>query len=329
MGLLDGQRAVVTGGGSGIGRATCRRMAEEGARVAVLDVNEESAEAVADEIGGIAFGVDVGDPDAMREAVDAAAAELGGLSVIYNNAGTSAFGKLHEMDLADWDRVLRVNLTGVWAGIRAAVPHLLAGGGGSIVSTASISGTRPAAGESPYAASKAAVAALTASAALEYGPSIRVNAVSPGMIRTAMTAQMFEFMPNQVERFEKGTPVARIGEPEDIADVVVFLCSDLARFVTGQNIVVDGGLTLHGSGVDGIFDIVFPAKRDVRREASRRRRRPMSASRFRRSGRRGLGRPWSSSSREPRRRSAARRIHAGSGTGRAWPTWQGRRHRDR
>ena len=204
MGLLDGRRAVVTGGGSGIGRATCRRMAEEGAQVAVLDVNAESAEAVADEIGGIAFGVDVGDPDAMREAVDAAAAELGGLSIIYNNAGTSAFGKLHEMDLADWDRVLRVNLTGVWAGIRAAVPHLLAGGGGSIVSTASISGTRPAAGESPYAASKAAVAALTASAALEYAPSIRVNAVSPGMIRTAMTAQMFEFMPESGGALRKG-----------------------------------------------------------------------------------------------------------------------------
>ena len=140
------------------------------------------------------------------------------------------------------------------------MPHLLAGGGGSIVSTASISGTRPAAGESPYAASKAAVAALTASAALEYAPTIRVNAVSPGMILTAMTEQMFEFMPSQTERFEKGTPVARIGEPEDIADVVVFLCSDLARFVTGQNIVVDGGLTLHGSGVDGIYDLVFPAK---------------------------------------------------------------------
>ena len=106
MGLLDGQKAVVTGGGSGIGRATCRRMAEEGARVAVFDVNEDSAEAVADEIGGIAFGVDVGDPDALREAFDAAAAELGGLSIMYNNAGTSAFGKLHEMDLADWDRVL-------------------------------------------------------------------------------------------------------------------------------------------------------------------------------------------------------------------------------
>ncbi len=258
MGLLDGRKAAVTGGGSGIGRATCRRMAAEGARVAVLDVDAESAESVAREIDGIAFGVDVGDPDALRGAVDAAAGELGGLSIIYNNAGTSTFNKLHEMDPAEWERVLRVNLTGVWAGIRAAVPHLLAAGGGSIVSTASISGTRPAAGEGPYAASKAAVAALTASAALEYAPSIRVNAVSPGMIRTAMTAPMFEFMPNQVERFEKGTPVGRIGEPEDIADVVVFLCSDMARFVTGQNIVVDGGLTLHGSGVDGIFDVVFP-----------------------------------------------------------------------
>ena len=170
MGLLDGQRAVVTGGGSGIGRATCRRMAEEGARVAVLDVDPDAAEAVAGEIGGVAFGVDVGDPEAVQAAVDASASALGGLSTLYNNAGTAAFDKLHQLDPAEWDRVLRVNLTGVWAGFRAAVPHLRADGGGSIVSTASISGTRPAAGEGPYAASKAAVAALTASAALEYGP---------------------------------------------------------------------------------------------------------------------------------------------------------------
>jgi len=252
MGLLDGRTAVVTGGGSGIGRATCRRMTEEGARVAVLDVDRESAEVVAQDIGGVACGVDVGDPDALRDAVDAAARELGGFSIMYNNAGTSAFNRLHEYEPAEWERVLRVNLTGVWAGFRAAVPHLLVAGG-SIVSTASISGTRPAAGEGPYAASKAAVAALTAS--------IRVNAVSPGMIRTTMTAPWFEFMPDQVERFETGTPVARIGEPEDVADVVVFLCSDLARFVTGQNIVVDGGLTLHGSGVDTVFERVFPQDR--------------------------------------------------------------------
>jgi NAD(P)-dependent dehydrogenase (short-subunit alcohol dehydrogenase family) len=203
------------------------------------------------------FATDVGDPDGLRDVVDAAVASLGGLSILYNNAGTSSFSRLHEGKPDEWDRVLRVNLTGVYAGFRAAIPHMLAGGGGSIVSTASISGTRPAAGEGPYAASKAAVAALTASAALEYAPSIRVNAVSPGMIRTNMTAPMFEFMPDQVGRFERDTPVGRVGEPEDIADVVVFLCSDLARFVTGQNIVVDGGLTLHGSGVDGLFTQVF------------------------------------------------------------------------
>ncbi|HEY6473066.1 MAG TPA: SDR family oxidoreductase [Acidimicrobiales bacterium] len=258
MGLLDGRTAVVTGGGSGIGRATCRRMAEEGARVAVVDLDGESAEAVAKEIDGLPFGVDVGEPEAVRSAVDEATSRLGGLSIIYNNAGTSAFNRLHEFDPAEWERVLRVNLTGVWAGIRAAAPHMLAGGGGSIVSTASISGTRPAAGEGPYAASKAAVAALTASAALEYGPAIRVNSVSPGMIRTAMTAPWFQYMPDQEERFVRDTPVARVGEPEDVADVVVFLCSDLARFVTGQNIVVDGGLTLHGSGVDTVFERVFP-----------------------------------------------------------------------
>ena len=261
MGLVEGRAAVVTGGGSGIGRATSRRLAEEGARVAVVDVDSEAAAAVAKDFGGLAFGVDVGDPDALRQCVDAAAEELGGISILYNNAGTAAFNRLHELEPAEWERVLRVNLTGVWAGIRAAVPHMLAGGGGSIVSTASISGIRPAAGEVPYAASKAAVAALTASAALEYAPTIRVNAVSPGMIRTAMTAPWFEFMPDQVDRFERETPVARIGEPEDVADVVVFLCSDLARFVTGQNIVVDGGLILHGSGVDGVFDRVFPSDR--------------------------------------------------------------------
>ncbi len=260
MGLLEGARAVVTGGGSGIGRATCRRMVEEGATVAVFDVDGDSAEATAKEIGGSSYAVDVGDPEAMQAAVDAAAGELGGLSIVYNNAGTSAFNKLHELDPAEWDRVLRVNLTGVWAGIRAAAPHILAGGGGSIVSTASISGTRPAAGEGPYSASKAAVAALTASAALEYAPTIRVNAVSPGMIRTTMTAPWFEFMPDQEGRFQRDTPAGRVGEPEDIADVVVFLCSDLARFVTGQNLVVDGGLTLHGSGVDGIFDRVFKSQ---------------------------------------------------------------------
>ena len=171
--------------------------------------------------------------------------------------GVGSAAPLHEWAPEEWDHLLAVNLTGVYLGFRAAVPHLRASGGGSIVSTASISGTRPAAGEAPYAAAKAGVAAITASAALEYGPQIRVNSVSPGMILTALTEPLLQFLPHEHARFERTTPLGRIGQPDDIADVVVFLCSDLARFITGQNIVVDGGMTLHGSGVDGIFEQVF------------------------------------------------------------------------
>ena len=257
MGLLDGQRAVVTGGGSGIGRATARRMAEEGARVAVIDINGDAAREVAAEIDGTAHTADVTDPDALSGAVDDAVRAMGGLSTLFNNAGTGNQSPLHEWSLEEWNRLLAVNLTGVYLGFRSAIPHLRTSGGGSVVSTASISGTRPAAGEAPYAAAKAGVAAITASAALEYGPQIRVNSVSPGMILTALTEPLLQFLPHERDRYERTTPVGRIGEPEDIADVVVFLCSDLARFITGQNIVVDGGLTLHGSGVDGIFDQIF------------------------------------------------------------------------
>jgi NAD(P)-dependent dehydrogenase (short-subunit alcohol dehydrogenase family) len=254
MGLLDGQRAVVTGGGSGIGRATCRRMAAEGARVAVLDLNGESAQAVADEIDGVAYTVDVTDYPALERAIRDAAERLGGLTTLYNNAGASTMSAIHGWDPAEWSRIVELNLTGVFHGMKAGAPLILEAGGGSIVSTASISGTRPAAGEAPYSAAKAAVVALTASAALEYGPTIRVNAVSPGMIHTGLTDILLTGFDWSVPHMEAKTPLARIGTPEDIADVVVFLCSDLARFVTGQNLVIDGGMTLHGSGVDGLFD---------------------------------------------------------------------------
>jgi meso-butanediol dehydrogenase / (S,S)-butanediol dehydrogenase / diacetyl reductase len=256
MGLLDGQRAVVTGGGSGIGRATCRRMAEHGATVAVLDIDGAGANAVAKEIGGLAYEVDVTDEPAFRQAVDDAARSLGGLTTVFNNAGIGSLSPLHEWSNEEWDRLVRVNLTGVFLGFRSAIPHLQAEGG-SIVSTASISGTRPAAGEAAYSAAKAGVVALTASAALEYGPSIRVNAVAPGMIRTALTKPLLDLLPDEIDRYVRTTPVARLGEPQDVADVVVFLCSDLARFITGQTIVVDGGMTLHGSGVDGLLERVF------------------------------------------------------------------------
>jgi NAD(P)-dependent dehydrogenase (short-subunit alcohol dehydrogenase family) len=257
MGLLEGDQAVITGGGSGIGRATAMRMAAEGAQVAVIDLDGAAAEAVAAEINGDAYKCDVTDADGLRSAVDDAATKMGGLSILFNNAGTGNQSPLHEWDPNEWDRLIRVNLTAVYYGFRAAIPHLQQRERASVVSTASISGTRPAAGEAPYSAAKAAVAAITASAALEYAPKIRVNAVSPGMIRTNLTKPLLEFFPDEEARYVRTTPVGRIGDPADIADVVVFLCSDLARFITGQNIVVDGGMTLHGSGVDGLFERIF------------------------------------------------------------------------
>src|SRR4051794_12884997 len=257
MGLLDGHRAVVTGGGSGIGAETCRRMASEGSRVAVFDVNADNADAVAREIDGIAYTVDVTDFDVLSAAMHGAADRMGGLSLLYNNAGGSTLSAIHDYDVAEWRRIVDLNLTGVFHGFKAGAPLILANGGGAIVSTASISGTRPAAGEAPYSAAKAAVIALTANAALEYAPAIRVNAVSPGMIATGLTSPLLAMewaVPHMVAK----TPLARIGTPEDIADVVCFLCSDLARFVTGQNLVSDGGMTLHGAGVDGLLERFSP-----------------------------------------------------------------------
>jgi NAD(P)-dependent dehydrogenase (short-subunit alcohol dehydrogenase family) len=256
--LLAGRGALVTGGGSGIGRATARRFAEHGARVAVVDRDGDAADAVAKEIDGAAYALDVTDYDALASACNDAAARFGGLSYVYNNAGIGYLSPIDEFPLDEWKRVVDVNLNGVFHGIRAAAPLLRAAGGGAIVNTASISGTRPAAGEAPYSAAKAGVAALTASAALELAPHVRVNAVSPGMIHTTMTDPLLnERGMNEAAWMVGKTPLARIGTPEDIADVVLFLCSDLARFVTGQNIVVDGGMTLHGSGVDGLLDKVL------------------------------------------------------------------------
>jgi meso-butanediol dehydrogenase / (S,S)-butanediol dehydrogenase / diacetyl reductase len=260
MGLLEGHKAIITGGGSGIGRATCRRMAAEGAQVSVLDLDADAATLVAKEIGGTSHGVDVSDAEALAATVREASGDMGGLSIMFNNAGIGMLGPLHEYSPEAWNQIVGVNLGGVFNGIRAAAPLIKEHGGGSIVSTASISGTRPAAGEAPYSAAKAGIVALTAVAALEYAPEIRVNAVSPGMIGTKLTEPLTMF-PDKWKEFVERTPLHRIGEPEEIADVVVFLCSDMARFVTGQNIVVDGGMTLHGSGVDGLLDYFLPFAR--------------------------------------------------------------------
>jgi NAD(P)-dependent dehydrogenase (short-subunit alcohol dehydrogenase family) len=253
MGLLEGKLAIVTGGASGIGAATARRMAEEGARVAILDLNADGAAAVADEISGFGFAVNVADRDATESAVDAAVDALGGLTTVFNNAGIGSLKPLHTYTDKEWDLLVDVNLKGTFNAIRAVLPHLRAAGGGSIVNMASVSGIRPTRGEAPYAAAKAAVIALTMSGALEYGPDgVRVNCVSPGFIRTPLTEFAFS-VPTYVDALEAVTPLGRAGTPEDVADVVVFLASGLARYITGQNVVVDGGSMLPSAQVDHIL----------------------------------------------------------------------------
>jgi NAD(P)-dependent dehydrogenase (short-subunit alcohol dehydrogenase family) len=253
MGLLDGQRVAVTGGGSGIGEATARRMVAEGARVAVLDVDGAAAQRVARELDGVAVEVDVADTDAMQDAIAGAARDLGGLTGLVNNAGIGNLKALHEYAEAEWERLIAVNLKGAFNGIRAVLPHLRSSGGGSIVNVASVSGVRPTRGEAPYAAAKAGVIALTRSAALEYGPEgIRVNCVSPGFIRTDLTE--FAFSNSEwIETLESRTPLRRAGTADDVAKVVAFLCSDLAGYVTGQNLLVDGGSILPSAQVDHLL----------------------------------------------------------------------------
>jgi len=253
MGLLEGQRAVVTGGASGIGAATARLMVAEGASVAVVDRDQSGAEAVAAEIGGLALVADVRDPDAVTATFEQAASALGGLSIVCNNAGIGSIKPLHTYSPDEVDLLFDVNLKGTFNGLRAAVPLLRAEGGGSIVNVASVSGLRPTRGEAPYAAAKAGVIALTMSAALEYGPDgIRANVVSPGFIRTALT----EFTwtnPGWIEPLEAVTPLQRAGTAEDVADAIVFLASDRARYVTGHNLVVDGGSVLPSAQVDHLL----------------------------------------------------------------------------
>jgi len=252
---LAGRSAIVTGGGAGIGAATARQLAARGATVAILDRVGDAARAVATEVGGHAFEVDVSDPAATTAAVQAAAAALDGLSAVVVNAGFGLNKPLHRYTDEEWRLVVGVNLDGAFHTLRAAIPLLLEGGGGSVVTVASLNASRPLQGEAPYSAAKAAVVNLTRTVALEYAPTIRANCVSPGMIATALTSIITDD-PEFTAVAEAGTPLARIGSVEEVAEVIAFLCSDGARYVTGQEIVVDGGAGLPNLQADQIVRAV-------------------------------------------------------------------------
>ncbi len=250
-GRLEGKVAVVTAGGAGIGAATARRLAREGASVVVADLSGTRASEIANAIvqqGGIAQGLkmDASDPQGIQAAIHLATDKWARLDIIFNNAGLGTIERLEDMTLETWNRVLAVTLTSAFLGIKYSLPIMRKQHSGSIVNTASISGTAGDYGMSAYNAAKAGVINLARAAALEnakYG--IRVNCVCPGATNTRVSQVLGG---DDVEGFKRRlaqNPTGRIGEPDEIANAVLFLASDEASFVTGATIVVDGGLTAH------------------------------------------------------------------------------------
>lgn len=256
-GRLAGKAALITGAAGGLGQAMARRMAGEGARLALTDLNEAGARALADAINAdhpgaaFAYGHDVTDEDQWVAVIERAAHDLGGLSVLVNNAGVGGELKpVVDTDLDAWRRMQAINVESVMLGCKHALPHLAKAGSASIINISSIAGLAAAAGMGPYNASKAAVWLFSKTVALECaraGNGVRCNSVHPVFIRTGILDPFVHMAGGDEqaahEKLARGIPLKRIGEPDDVAWCVVYLASDESRFVTGAEFKIDGGLT--------------------------------------------------------------------------------------
>ena len=249
-GLFQDKVALVTGGSSGIGRAAAIAFAREGARVAVAARRQAQGEQTVAQIrdkGGEAVFVktDVSESAQVEAMITTTIEAFGRLDCAFNNAGiTGPDARTHEYDEDAWDSVVATDLKGVWLCMKYEVQHMLAHGGGAIVNDSSAAGTRAWPGHSAYAAAKHGVIGLTRTAAREYAKdSIRVNAVCPGWIETPMVDDLFADAPERRDRITSSMPVGRMGTPEEVAEAVLWLCSDAASFVTGDSLMVDGGQT--------------------------------------------------------------------------------------
>jgi NAD(P)-dependent dehydrogenase (short-subunit alcohol dehydrogenase family) len=247
MDRLEGRVAVITGAGSGIGLATARRFAEEGATVVAVDLNAEAGKAAADEVGGDFVACDVGDEGSVRDLFDGVAARHGRVDIAFNNAGISPpdDDSILVTGLEAWERVLRVNTTSVYLCCKYAIPIMQAQGKGSIINTASFVALMGAAtSQIAYTASKGGVLAMTRELGVQFArEGIRINALCPGPIATPMLLELFAKDPERAARRLVHVPMGRFGNPEEIASAVAFLASDDASFMTASTFVVDGGLT--------------------------------------------------------------------------------------
>lgn len=246
-GTFDGKIALVTGGATGIGLGTAQAFARAGATVVIAGRRaDRGAQAVQSihEQGGKALFIqtDVAQEEQVVALVEQILERFGRLDCAFNNAGTLTMKPLTDYTLAEWNNVIATNLTGIWLCMKYQIPAMLEHGGGAIVNMSSVSATAGMSHTSAYAASKGGVVSLTIAAAVEYARrSIRVNAISTGAVRTEMTAQMTADMEAQVSAIY---PLGRIGKEQDIANAVLFLCSEASSFITGQNLMVDGGFTI-------------------------------------------------------------------------------------
>jgi NAD(P)-dependent dehydrogenase (short-subunit alcohol dehydrogenase family) len=255
MAVAMDRTALVTGAARGIGLAVAKRFLAEGWRVALLDIDGQVLESVAEEIGRpeeiLALSADVSDPQAVASAVQQTAARFGRLDALVNNAGIAVFKPLLATTFEEWSRVLAVNLSGPFLCTQAAAPLMAETGGGAIVNVTSISGLRASTLRVAYGTSKAALAHLTKQQAVELAElGIRVNAVAPGPVDTAMAKAVHS--PSIRADYHDSIPLGRYGLEDELADVIVFLCSDRASYVTGQVIAVDGGFEAAGIGLPSL-----------------------------------------------------------------------------
>lgn len=251
MKRLEGKAAVVTGAASGIGRSTAVLLVKEGARCVLADVDEEQAQEtlrLTKEVGGEAHFVrtDVSRSEDVEAAVTTAVEIFGGIDILHNNAGIALRASVIDTTEELWEQILDVNLGGIFRGCKHTIPHMIEGGGGSIINTTSVQGLRGFEEWAAYAASKGGIIALTKQIALEYAKhSIRVNCIAPGAIDTPMNAQVHgENLEMLRQTWARAYPLGRAGQPEEVAEAVLFLASDASSFITGQCLVVDGGITV-------------------------------------------------------------------------------------